>query len=74
MFEELRHRMIAIDLDTLQRATIGTLAVIYGGALSLTLSALFCRRRLCVSLFQLVPTIVRRLITDLAMCDPARPS
>ena len=34
--------MIAIDLDTLQRVAFGMLAVVYGGALSLSISALFC--------------------------------
>lgn len=34
--------MISIEPDTLARAAFGTLAVIYGGALSLTLAAMFC--------------------------------
>jgi hypothetical protein len=34
--------MIAIDLDTLPRVAIGLLAVVYGGGLSLFVSALFC--------------------------------
>ena len=34
--------MMAIDFDTLQRVALGLLAVVYGGALSLSISALFC--------------------------------
>ena len=42
MLEKLRRRMIAIDFDTLKLAALSLLAVVYGGALSLLVAALFC--------------------------------
>jgi hypothetical protein len=34
--------MVAVDLDTLRLIALSLLAVIYGGALSLLVAALFC--------------------------------